>query len=193
MIQLRSDCLLIAHGGGAAIPCSADEITLELVGAAASTLDPSILKQAAAAVLHYFRDELGRETVTAPEFAAALGRALAGFGLAVEVSDVKTESKSAANSKPGAPQPHDLRVLACDAGKLGELAFFPRLHAELVQGLNEPARWVEFRGLRPAVKQLLGRKHWTNGCRELEERIITTLRQWWEVHGASSGRALIIR
>lgn len=188
MIQLRADCLFITQNGGMTIPCSADEITLELVGSTASSLDPSLLKQAAAAVLHYFRDELGRETVTAPEFAAALGRVLAGFGLAVEVSEVKAAPKP----EPEAPRAHDLRLLASDAGKLGELAFFPRLHAELVQGLNEPARWVEFRGLRPAVKQLLGRKHWTNGCRELEERIVTTLRQWWEVHGASSGRALII-
>lgn len=189
MIQLRGDCLLITQSGGSAIPCSADEITLELVGNGASALDPSILKQAAAAVLHYFRDELGREMVTASEFAAALGRVLAGFGLAVEISEVKAEAKSPG----GAPWAFDLRLLACDAGKLGELAFFPRLHDELVRGLNQPARCVEFCGLRPAVKQLLGRKHWTNGCRELEERIVTTLRQWWGIHGAASGRALIIR
>lgn len=189
MIQLRSDCLLITQEAGPTIPCSVEDFALELAGSAVSLLDSSILKQAAAAVMHYFRDELGRDAVTAPEFAAALGRVLAGFGIMVEISEAQIVSKAAR----GPARSRDLRVLAGDAGKLGELAFFPRLHVELLEGLKESAGWMEFRGLRPAVKQLLGRKHWTPGCQELEERIIATLRQWWEAHGAATGCALVIR
>ena len=76
-------------------------------------------------------------------------------------------------------QSADLRELATLAGKMGELEFFPRLHDALRKGLEAGPEVVEFKHIRSAVKQLLGRKHWTNGCRELEARIIEALRTWF--------------
>ncbi len=208
MIQLRQDCLWLKGEDGEVIPCSVEQITLEIIGGAKGGLDPEVLRHAAAAVLHYFKVELSRETVTVTEFAEALSRVLAGFGLTLEVTDVKSEPPAlvtaespegfldAPESEPSTieelaqggsdglevhevhVQSADLRELATLAGKLGELEFFPRLHDALLKGLDASPEVVEFNHLRSAVKQLLGRKHWTNGCRELESRIVEALRTW---------------
>ena len=53
MIALREDCLLVEDAKGGCLPCSVDHLTLEFVGHAVDSLDPEVLKQAAAAVLHY--------------------------------------------------------------------------------------------------------------------------------------------
>ena len=200
MIQLRQDCLWLKGEDGAIIPCSVEQITMEIIGGAAGVVDPEVLRHAAAGVLHYFKEEIHRETVTVREFAEALGRVLAGFGLALEVTEVAELKPELAISVPAVTskvdpsggfvpasievnevqvQSADLRELAALAGKLGELCFFPRLHAALRAGLTAKPEVVEFRNLRGAVKLLLGRKHWTNGCRELEERIVDSLRTWW--------------
>jgi len=201
MIQLRHDCLWLKGEDGEIIPCSIEQITLEIIGGAQAGLDPEILRHAAAAVLHYFKVELLRESVTVADFAAALSRVLAGFGLALEVTDVKSDAPipdatEASACPPGEPatidelaasamevrqihvQSADLRELANLAGKMGELEFFPRLHDALRKGLDAGPEVVEFNHLRGAVKQLLGRKNWTNGCRELEARIVEVLRTW---------------
>ena len=120
MIQLRRDALYLTDAQGETTPCSVDQITLELVGAAADVVDPEVMRHAALGVLHYFREELGRDTVTTAEFAEALARVLSRLGLTVELI-------------PGQPNLQevrvtDLRELACACGKLGELDFFPRLH-----------------------------------------------------------------
>jgi hypothetical protein len=204
MIQLRQDCLWLKGEDGEIIPCSVEQITLEIIGGAAGGVDPEVLRHAAAGVLHYFREEIQRETVTVGEFAQALSRVLAGFGLALEVAEVKSEATGTKLGStvllPADPTPEaaaeaqpveavsvreiqvrsaDLRELAAASGKLGELVFFPRLRDALLQGLIAQPEVVEFRNLRGAVKLLLGRKHWTNGCRELEARIVDTLRTWW--------------
>ena len=56
MIQLHSDCLVFKSETGQAIPCSAELVTIELIGEAARLLDPDLLQHAAAAVLHYFKE-----------------------------------------------------------------------------------------------------------------------------------------
>ncbi len=200
MIRLREDCLWLKGEDGVVIPCSVEQITLEIIGGGKGLLDPEVLRHAAAAVLHYFKVEMSRETVTVSEFAAALSRVLAGFGLALEVTDVGPDPEEKRLAVPDEVEPTtieelagetpvarevqvqsaDLRELASLAGKLGELEFFPRLHDALRKGLDaEPEpEVVEFSHLRSAVKQLLGRKHWTNGCRELEARIVEALRTW---------------
>lgn len=183
MIQLRQDCLWLQGEDGAVIPCSVEQISLEVIGGTTSSLEPEVLRHAAAAVLHYFKVELSQDTVTIAEFAEALSRVLAGFGLTLEVADVKPEpAPSPAAAGVEVREVHvqsaDLRELAALAGKLGELEFFPRLHDALRKGLDAGPEVVEFNHLRSAVKLLLGRKHWTNGCRELEARIVEALRTW---------------
>ena len=76
MIHLRHDCLVFEFPTGELIPCSAEEIALELSLEEGQSFDPEILKNAAAAVLHYFRFELQRQEVSLHEFAAALRRVL---------------------------------------------------------------------------------------------------------------------
>jgi hypothetical protein len=198
MIQLREDCLWLKGDDGEIIPCSVEQITLEIIDGVKGKLDPEVLRHAAAAVLHYFKVELARESVTVTEFAEAMSRVLAGFGLAFEVAEVQSSKAGPPDATAPEAEPTtvgeladseivvreiqiqsaDLRELAQLSGKLGELEFFPRLHDALRKGLEAGPEVVEFSHLRCAVKQLLGRKHWTNGCRELESRIVEALRTW---------------
>src|SRR3569833_1988255 len=71
MIQLRPDCLIFQTSQGELIPCSAETVTIELIGDASSVLDPEIVREAASAVVHYFKHDLGRETVSVAEFSDA--------------------------------------------------------------------------------------------------------------------------
>ena len=72
MIALQSDCLLFQLTNGESVPCSAEMISVELVGGGDSPFDPEVLHHAAASVFHYFKKELERETVTVGEFAVAM-------------------------------------------------------------------------------------------------------------------------
>ena len=72
MIQLHSDCLVFETAAGQLIPCSAEMISFELVGEETSVLNPDLIRHAAAAVLHYFKHDLGRAAVTVGEFSLAL-------------------------------------------------------------------------------------------------------------------------
>jgi hypothetical protein len=83
MIQLNPDCLVFQTADGDYIPCSAEFVTLELIGDAADLLDPELIQDASAAVLHYFKYELGRTHVSVGEFSMALEKVLRGFGLSV--------------------------------------------------------------------------------------------------------------
>ena len=76
MIQLHPEYLIFQTSQGELIPCSAESVTIELIGDASSLLDPEVVREAASAVVHYFKNELGRETVSVTEFSKALERAL---------------------------------------------------------------------------------------------------------------------
>ena len=86
MIALHSDCLLFQLTNGESVPCSADMITVEVVGEVRSLLDPEMLQHAAASVFHYFRVELERETVTVGEFSLALEKVLHHLGYTLHAS-----------------------------------------------------------------------------------------------------------
>jgi hypothetical protein len=168
MIQLRSDCLVVQTSTGDLLPCAADDIMVELVGAAATFLDPELVRQAARAILHYFKHEQGRDQVSVGEFSAALGRVLRSFGLRLEPDP----------ESPGVPHlaESDLRRLACEAGKGFELVFFARLREEVRRQLREAPRVVRFNGLRSCVKQLLGARRWNPRCQQLNDQIVDFLR-----------------
>ena len=72
VIQLHSHCLVFETSDGELIPCDAEDVTIELIGDAVQNLDPNVIRQAAAAVLHYFKAERQQEIVTIREFTAAL-------------------------------------------------------------------------------------------------------------------------
>lgn len=184
MIALHKDCLLVGDAKGAYLPCSVEHLTLEFVGHADEALDPEVLKQAAAGVLHYFKHEQGRQFVTVGEFASALAKVLDGFGIQAKVTDIQDGTRVRTS---------DLRVLASGAGKLGELEFFSRLRTALREQLADRPRRVEFRGLRGCVKQLTGRKHWCPACDQLEHWIIEVLRGWFQQQPEAHNTALIVR
>lgn len=185
MIQLHSDCLVFKTSTGEAIPCSAELVTVELIGPAVELLDPDIIRNAAAAVLHYFRNELGRESVSVAEFSEALERVLSSFGLSVKHTEVKNQPDDISRT--------DLRLIACESGKSFELAFFPRLRDELRHRLEGSPRVLQFTGLRGCVKQLVGARRWCPRCQRLNDQIVTYLRQCWQEQPANGECALVVQ
>ena len=169
MIQLHPDCLMFQMTNGEAIPCSAELVTVELIGDAADALDSELVRNAARAVLHYFKTELGKTSVSVSEFSQALTRVLRGFGLIVKSAQAAELPRRITES--------DLRELACESGKGFELAFFPRLRDELRQHLNESPHVVRFKGLRSCVKQLAGAQRWSDRCQQLNDHIVDYLRR----------------
>jgi hypothetical protein len=171
MIQLRTDCLVFETASGR-VPFSAEQVAVELIGDAAELLDAELLHHAAAGVLHYFKEELGRDFVTVGEFSEALARVLRGFGLNV-VADEEAAAPSAGSAVPT----FDLRRLAGESGASFELAFFQRLREELHRQIAASPRVVRLTGLRGCVKQLLAARRWCPRCRRLSDQIVSYLRQ----------------
>lgn len=172
MIQLKPDCLIFSTASGELIPCSAEDVTIELMGDAAQTIDPDIIRNAAAAVLHYFRTELNREHVSVTEFSTALEKVLSGFGFNVSYDD-----EGAPSVKPPAHVVDaDLREIALVSGKGCELFFFNQLRANMIAKLESDPDLVRFSGLKSCVKQLVGARRWSARCQSLSDQIVEFLR-----------------
>jgi hypothetical protein len=168
MIALSSDCLLFKLTNGESVPCSAEMISIEIVGNSEGLLDPEMLRHAAASVFHYFKVELERETVTVGEFAGALEKVLRGFGLTIREGELETRSQEIIGT--------DLGLLARQSADSLELFFFPRLRDELRQQLRQSPRVLRFRGLRGCVKQLAGARRWSARCEKMQEQVVEYLR-----------------
>lgn len=191
MILLAEECLVLETAAGEGMPYSAEMISVELIGGNPGGLDPDQVRHAAAAVFHYFRNELGRDTVSVSEFTEALEKVLDGGAL----------GKAGGEENPSAPVPEtdagslpamgeavmavpgmppvgaaDLRTLVQQPGEVVELFFFPRLREELRAQLRQSPHLLRFQGLRPCVKQLVGVRRWTPRCQKLEDQIIDYLR-----------------
>ena len=177
MILLSSDCLLFQLADGESIPLSAEAISIELIGDASRKLDPEFVQDAAAAVFHYFKSELARDTVTVGEFSQALESVLRGFGLTVTRAAEIPEA--------------DLRHLAAESGT-NELFFFPRLRDELRAQLRQSPRQVRFCGLRSCVKQLAGSRRWSPRCENLQEQILAYLRQCFRAESSQPDCLLVV-
>jgi hypothetical protein len=166
------------------IPCSADQVVIELLGEAPPSMDPELVRHAAAGVLQYFKHELRRDFVSVGEFCEALAAVLRRFGLEVGARSAEEAPAQAAQgpggqklslrAEPGCAV--DLRRLACESGKAFELAFFPRLQAELESQLSRCPRVLQFTGLRSCVKQLAGARRWSIRCQQLSDQIVDYLR-----------------
>jgi hypothetical protein len=168
MITPASDCLFFEMEGGESLPFSAEMISVELSGDDAELFDPQFLKEATSAVFHYFKSELGQQTITVAEFAGALEKVLRGF-------EIKKPSFTPSPGYPGVIE-SDLSRLANEAAQGCELIFFPRLREELRQHIGRAPRLVRFRGLRGCVKQLAGTRRWCGRCRTLHDQIVDYLR-----------------
>ncbi len=170
MIQLRSDCLVFETSEGECIPCSAEELTVELIGVGAKLLTPELIHNAAVALLHYFKNELGREKVSIGEFTSELVTLLRKLGFEV------TESAE--------PPPLPREVVELDlCGFIGgsndglEMLFFSRLRDEVRRNCGSHPSRLRFVGLRTCVKQLSGARRWNGRCQALRDQIVDYLRQ----------------
>jgi len=183
MIALATDYLVFQMATGESVPFSADAISDELMGdSEGSTYDPELVGHAANAVFHYFKHELGYQTVTLGEFAAALEKVLDGFNLGLRggVERAKLVRES------------DLCDLARDCGVGGELVFFPRLREELGRHLHEGCRVIRFCGLRSCVKQLSGARRWSVRCQMMQEQIVEYLRKCLSALAKGKELALVV-
>jgi hypothetical protein len=187
MIQLNPDCLIFRTASGDNIPCSAELVTIELMGDAVNFVDPEIIRNASSAVLQYFRKELGRESVTVAEFSEALEKVLRGFGFSV-AGAAKEEAKKPSERVAEA----DLSQLASAAGKGFELIFYANLRGEVRRGLQESADMLRFRGLRDCVKHMTGARRWCDRCEKMSDQIVEYLRTCLTVEPKKSSCALVV-
>lgn len=183
MMQLNPDALVFKTTAGENIPCSAELVTIELMGEAVTLVDPELIRNASAAVLHYFKSDLGRHSVSVGEFSLALERVLRGFGLEIK-SSAKDDAPEVAEA--------DLRELAYAAGKGFELVFFSRLRDELRRKLDGAPNVVRFNGLRGCVKQLIGAQRWSQRCELLNDQIVDYLRTCWSVESKKEICSLVV-
>ena len=203
MIRLREDCLIFRTADGLTIPCTAEEVTVEIMGDAAGAIDPEVVRSAAAAVLHYFKSELGREEVSVTEFSLALERILKGFGFQITYLD-KTAEEVGSSSKPPTGESSkvakaartiveaDLVELASDFGPACELFFFQKLRENLKTKLAAAPDVVRFSGLRGCAKQLTGSRRWSHRCEEASDRIVGFLRESFTVDSGGHRCALVV-
>lgn len=170
MIWFNADYLMFQMPSGESVAFSSDAIAVEIVDEADGEIDSEMVKQAANAVYHYFKHELGRQSVTVGEFAQAMEKALEGF----EISIV-----SSAKNRParGGMVESDLCDIAHDSGAVFELCFFPRLRDALRTHLMGSPTIVRLRGLRKCVKHLAGAKRWSSRCSMLEDQIVNYVRE----------------
>lgn len=184
MIALATDCLVFRMATGESVPFSADAISDELVGEHDNVYDSELVGHAANAVFHYFKHELGYQTVTVGEFAAALDKVLHGLKL--------NERGGSEGDRAGLIRESDLCVLARECGPGGELAFFPKLREELRQHLQHGCRVIRFRGLRRCAKQLCGAHRWSVKCQAVQEQIVGYLRKCLRAECEGQELALVI-
>jgi hypothetical protein len=184
MIALLSDCLLFQLTNGESVPCSAEMISVELVGGGDGWLDPEVLRHAAASVFHYFKAELCRESVTVGEFAGALEKVLRNLGFIIHAGAVEPRSQEIIEA--------DLGLMARESGGGFELFFFPRLRDELRAQLRHSPRVLRFRGLRGCVKQLAGARRWSGRCEKLRDNIVEYLRQCLTAEPEPTDCALVV-
>ncbi|MBL67656.1 MAG: hypothetical protein CMO74_04255 [Verrucomicrobiales bacterium] len=181
MIQLHTDCLVFETSDGEAIPCSAQDVTVELLGEAARELDEQIVEEAAAAALYFFKQELNRNVVSVGEFTMALERILRGFGYKVKpIHDNAREAET------------NLHDLAHQAGEGLEMVFFCTLRDQIHADLNGKPEVLRVKGLRDAVRKLTGAEHWTPRCQKLNDQIVDYLRDIVARHRQEAKLTLMI-
>ncbi|PYJ05467.1 MAG: hypothetical protein DME25_08380 [Verrucomicrobia bacterium] len=165
--------MLFRLTSGESVPFSAEMISVELLGDTAKESDPDLLDEAAKAVFHYFKHDLERNSVTVGEFAMALEKVLSSLAQAERAAAERRPAQRVLES--------DLRRLALESGQGCER-----------QQLRQAPRLVRFRGLRGAVKQLVGARRWGARCHVLEEQIVGYLRECVSADGNEREFALVV-
>jgi hypothetical protein len=187
MIQLSNDCLVFQLSNGESIPCSVERFTIELIGEAVAGIDSELIRNAAHAVLHHFRHDLKRTTVTLTEFSEALERVLRSLGLNV------TTTASAAPPPLPPGEETDLARLAAQTDGSFELEFFPRLRELMRESLLRSPHLVRFTGLRSCAKRLVGARRWSPRCTVMSDQIVEFLRECLNAETPTDRCALVVQ
>jgi hypothetical protein len=185
MILLRRDCLVFKKPNGEGIPGTANAFAVDVIGEALGLLDEEVVKNAAEAVLHYFKEELGRATITIGEFSAALEETLRKLGYNIKSAKTKTATDPGVLTR-------DLREIASQSGIGYELLFFSRLREEVRDSLGRSPQILRFLGLRKCVKHLLGAKKWNGRCQALSDQIVDYLRTCMEAEKEQTPCSLLV-
>jgi hypothetical protein len=185
MIQLHTDCLVFETSDGESIPCSAQDVTVELLGDAALELEPHMVTEAAEAVLFHFKVDLGRASVTVGEFTMALEVILRGFGYKIVAADDDRKSDDGTAET-------NLHDLAHQAGEGLEMVFFCTLRDQIHADLHGKPELLRVKGLREAVKKLTGAKKWSPRCQKLNDQIVDYLRHIVSKHQQQAKLTLMI-
>src|SRR5258708_35833625 len=157
----RQEVLLFELGDGDAVFLSPEMISDQLAASGAQGVDAEFVRQAARAVFHYFKHELGLKSTSLDQFATTVEKVLGGF----THSPVPAQTRN----KHGAT---DLGRLAEETGCGGELAFFARLREELRRQLRRADPVLKFCGLRRCVMRLAGSRPWSPSSDNLETQIV---------------------
>ena len=187
MIILQSDCLVFEMSTGESVPCSAESVAIEIIGDAVHELDSELIHNVSAAVLHYFKVEQQRVSVSIPEFTAVLEKVLRGLGFDVVPNEMDLSQGQAAVS-----QPTDLCAIASESGKGFELAFFEKLRKTTIEQLESSPDQIQFSGLRGCVKQLLGARRWSSRCEAMSDQIVAFIRSCFASYANDSSCALVV-
>jgi hypothetical protein len=182
MIALADNCLVFQLETGESVPYSVEMVSVEMGGENAKSFEPEFVEHAARAVFHYFKHELGRQSVSVGEFTELLEKVLIDFKGRVAKASVAT---------PGVCE-SDLQILVYESGDGCELFFFKRLRAQLRHNLQSNPRLVRFHGLRAAVKQLTGARRWCLRCDLLKEQIVCFLRECVSTEPAKHDFSLLV-
>ena len=168
MIQLHRDWLVVENAAGQAVPCSVEGVMVELMNAAEVPIDAEIVEQAASAVLHYFKCDLGREFVSVGEFSLVLKRVLRQLGIPIRTITAASPDTRRVEV--------NLLELAVRAGEGTELSFFCALRKELDQHRQSMPDILILHQLRSSVRRILGAKRWSPRCQFLNDQIVTYVR-----------------
>ena len=186
MIQLHTDCLVFETSEGESIPCSAHDVTIELLGDALNEIEPSLITEATEAVLYHFKIDLDRTSIKVSEFTIALEQILRGFGYKIMAAGEEDEiaNHSAAET--------DLHHLAHQAGEGLEMVFFCTLRDQIHADLHGQPELLKVKGLRDAVHKLTGTKNWGPRSQKLNDQIVDYLRHIVAQHQQEAKLTLMI-
>ncbi|MEI7728600.1 MAG: hypothetical protein WCO56_03480 [Verrucomicrobiota bacterium] len=183
MIQLRCDCLVFETEAGELLPMSAADLAGKLLAEFPGRVDRELVDNALEAVVYFFRQEQGRDSITVAEFTRVFETVLRGLGVSL-VNAGESPAASVADS--------DLERLASASGEGFELMFFRLLREEMQRQLAIAPALVRFRGLRGCVKQLLGTRRWNNQCQRLQDQIVEFLRDCLKQREGSTDCGLMV-
>jgi hypothetical protein len=163
MIRLNDHALLMRYPDGRVLPLDLSDLVHELAAQAAPEavpIEPWMIENVVHSILHYIKNDLGKEVVTLQDFIDLSQDILARFAAPPQDGPVC-----------------DLFHLAQRAGPGFELRFYDMLRERITELAEKGADSYAFIGFRPCVKFLAGRRRWRVRCRTVSEELLRFIRE----------------